>query len=664
MLIIKRGLGIVLVYIFAFMLFMPKIGVDKAEAVVPTIADYWNGAAEWQLHSIRSINGYDAVAWHGSAGTSIRVIGNTWYNFQRYCEVINNVAHLGMQCFKSTDKGLTWSAPVKVLVPQPGTVYSLHLTDGDFWYDAANNKWRALVQSLELGTGKHWQGCYFERAGSDPMGLFTTPSGFTQPAVSPKEIWSQIADNQNDDCVKLAGGKTNQVFDEGTFEIVEYNSATGRYTIALHGALWNNGVVGSYLQGVRGTVTTANFQTYTPLANDCTFDKYDTDKWNVDWSSTSNGSIGAGAGCMLKEGSYWYAIVEGADRNLIGVDGQNWTMGLFRSTSLSNVNWENWVSNPIPDFKPNQMKIEWQYPRLFKDADGITYLAINKAYPEDETSFRIYKLVSKTANQISVDDKSNQITYSGTWSNWDKNARNYYGTEKFSGQTGSYAQFTFVGTDIKWVGAKESNSGIAKVYIDGFLQATVDTYSQNSLYQQVLFSKSGLTNTQHTIKVEVTGTKNVSSSGTNIVVDKFDYITTTPPNIVAIKSIANRKYVQAQDGGANPLKANASNVNTWEKFQRVNNGDGTVSFKSLANGLYVQAQDGGNGDLKACSNGIGGSWEKFTIVDAGGGVIGLKSMANNKFVQAQNGGNGNLKACSNAIGGSWEQFIIVPWDDK
>jgi hypothetical protein len=368
----------------------------------------------------------------------------------------------------------------------------------------------------------------------------------------------------------------------------------------------------------------------------------------------------------LREFAAWqrYGITEGADINLAGTDGQNWTMGLFRSDSLTNTNWENWASNPMPNFNPRQIIIEWQYPRLFKDADGITYLAINKAYPASESSFRIYKLVSKTANQISVDDKSNQITYNGTWSNWDSTPQNYYNTERFNSTANSYAQFTFTGTDVKWVGTKENNSGIAKVYIDGVLQATIDTYSASSLYQQDLFTKSGMTNSQHTIKIVVTGTKNSSSSSTNIVIDKFAYITTTPPNVVAIKSISNYKYVQAQDAGANPLKANANAVNTWEKYCKVSNADGTISLKSLANNLYVQAQNGGNEDLKACANGIGGSWEKFSIVNANGGLIGLKSQANNLYVQAQNGGNNNLKACASAIGGSWEQFIIVPWDDK
>jgi hypothetical protein len=213
-----------------------------------------------------------------------------------------------MQVFKSTDKGLTWSNPVKVVEPTAGTQWSLHVTDGDFWYDSANNKWRALLQTLEEGSGKQWQGCYFERAGSDPMGSFATPSGFTQPAVSPKEIWSQIADSSTDHCVQLAGGQTNQVFDEGTFEIIKYDNSNGKYTIAFHGAFWDGGVVGSTIHGVRGTATTTDFQTYTKLVDDAIFDEYDTDKWNVAWNSSSNGSVGAGAGCMLQEGSYWYNI--------------------------------------------------------------------------------------------------------------------------------------------------------------------------------------------------------------------------------------------------------------------------------------------------------------------------------------------------------------------
>ncbi|MBA2943075.1 hypothetical protein HZF08_32935 [Paenibacillus sp. CGMCC 1.16610] len=94
------------------------------------------------------------------------------------------------------------------------------------------------------------------------------------------------------------------------------------------------------------------------------------------------------------------------------------------------------------------------------------------------------------------------------------------------------AQFTFSGTSVKWIGAKNGNGGIADVYIDGVLdQAGIDTYAASKQYQQVLYSKSGLTPGTHTIKVVVTGTKNPSSGDTVLVVDAFEYTSLTGSSI-------------------------------------------------------------------------------------------------------------------------------------
>lgn len=51
---------------------------------------------------------------------------------------------------------------------------------------------------------------------------------------------------------------------------------------------------------------------------------------------------------------------------------------------------------------------------------------------------------------------------------------------------------------------------------------------------------------------------------------------------------------------------------SWERFQLVNNADGTVSFKALKNGRYLQASLG-TGAIQA--NGLSiGTWEKFSKV--------------------------------------------------
>ena len=89
------------------------------------MTDYWDGKADWQLYYNRPISG-----WHEAAGTSIRVVEGIWYWFQRY-QMPNDPERLGIECRKSTDKGMTWSDPVKVINPEDGTPWERMATDGD-----------------------------------------------------------------------------------------------------------------------------------------------------------------------------------------------------------------------------------------------------------------------------------------------------------------------------------------------------------------------------------------------------------------------------------------------------------------------------------------------------------------------------------------------------
>lgn len=352
----------------------------------PTLNDYWNGNAVWQLYYNQPI-----ADWSGAAGTSIQVVNGIWYWFQRY--QVSGLDALGVQCFKSTDSGQTWSTPVHIVEPTVGTPWSKYATDGDAYYDASANKWRYLFQSLTTTAGAGWTCSYLERQGADPMGLFTTPVGFTNPAINNKEIWSQINNNTTNNCYKITGAE-NAIYDEGTPNIISKSGNV--FTVTFHGAANIGNPVAIY--GFRGIATTTDFQTYTPAAPDCILSSYDSNKWNVSWLGDLNGksgSVGVGAATSMQEGNYWYTLIEGCDISLSpppATTVQNWTFGLFRSTSLSSTTCENWTSNPV--FTPTQQILEWQYARLFKDG-SITYLAIDKANPAAERAFKIYKLIWK-----------------------------------------------------------------------------------------------------------------------------------------------------------------------------------------------------------------------------------------------------------------------------
>jgi len=125
------------------------------------------------------------------------------------------------------------------------------------------------------------------------------------------------------------------------------------------------------------------------------------------------------------------------------------------------------------------------------------------------------------------DDTDAALQYSGTWTHAGVSSGytsgDYDQTESWSQTAGDSMSVTFSGTAVQWIGPKNTNGGIADVYLDGTQVATVDTYSPaGKLYQQVLFSTGGLAAGSHTLKIVVSGTQNPAASADTVVVDAIN----------------------------------------------------------------------------------------------------------------------------------------------
>jgi photosystem II stability/assembly factor-like uncharacterized protein len=88
---------------------------------------------------------------------------------------------------------------------------------------------------------------------------------------------------------------------------------------------------------------------------------------------------------------------------------------------------------------------------------------------------------------------------------------------------GDTVQFPFVGTQIAWIGIMGPAQGIANVYLDGVLQATVDLYAPApGLAQQVLYRSAVLPSKGHVLTIAVTNQRNPSATDSVVTVDAFD----------------------------------------------------------------------------------------------------------------------------------------------
>lgn len=125
------------------------------------------------------------------------------------------------------------------------------------------------------------------------------------------------------------------------------------------------------------------------------------------------------------------------------------------------------------------------------------------------------------------------FSYTGTW-NTDTAATNaYQGDNHYSNTTNSYYQLTFTGTQAKIYTEKNSYLGIFAVSIDSGTEQMVDAYNSSRIDNTLLYTSPLLASGSHTIKVRLTGTKNVSSSNYYTTADRIDVLNTqnmTPIN--------------------------------------------------------------------------------------------------------------------------------------
>lgn len=87
---------------------------------------------------------------------------------------------------------------------------------------------------------------------------------------------------------------------------------------------------------------------------------------------------------------------------------------------------------------------------------------------------------------------------------------------------GAQIVFRFDGTAARWIGFRDPWSGLAHVYLDGVVQAEIDTYAAAHRAQSTLYAVEGLPAGPHALLVQAAGRRNERSGGTWVWVDAFE----------------------------------------------------------------------------------------------------------------------------------------------
>ena len=123
------------------------------------------------------------------------------------------------------------------------------------------------------------------------------------------------------------------------------------------------------------------------------------------------------------------------------------------------------------------------------------------------------------------------VSFTGAGWNTVADAKASGGSYQRSTVAGDTARFSFTGTGVRFVSITATGGGIATIKLDGAEVAQVDMYSSTVAFKRILFERTGLADSAHTLEIGVTGTESSSANSARVYVDAFEFTTSAslPP---------------------------------------------------------------------------------------------------------------------------------------
>lgn len=124
---------------------------------------------------------------------------------------------------------------------------------------------------------------------------------------------------------------------------------------------------------------------------------------------------------------------------------------------------------------------------------------------------------------IEEDDSKRAAVLSGTWSTVVEDAR-HGGSSKFNTNlnTSDAFQFTYAGYGFRFWSIRKSDLGIGELFLDGTSLGTLSFYNATQVNSAPIFTKLDVPLGLHRVELRATNTKQVASSGKNIVADAVE----------------------------------------------------------------------------------------------------------------------------------------------
>jgi hypothetical protein len=155
-----------------------------------------------------------------------------------------------------------------------------------------------------------------------------------------------------------------------------------------------------------------------------------------------------------------------------------------------------------------------------RDASGLQYVS-------DPVTVTVANTPPPATPVMRYEETDASVSFTAGWIQGDSGWPWSGDTAAYSVTPGAQATFTFTGKSVTWLGYRSNRSGIARVFVDGVFVSEVDMFARTDEVRVPIFTMSGLTDSVHTLTIEVTGLKNEDSLVDDgvipaVVVDAFD----------------------------------------------------------------------------------------------------------------------------------------------
>ena len=241
-----------------------------------------------------------------------------------------------------------------------------------------------------------------------------------------------------------------------------------------------------------------------------------------------------------------------------------------------------------------------------------------------------------------IDNRSSRISYSAGWGSYFGNT-GFAQSEHFSETNGAQASFTFYGDQFRVHGFRRNDLGRMEILLNGVSLTTIDCYQSSAAYNVELYQSALLTRGTHTVTVRVAGTKNASSSGTEIIVDAFSSrdsqsLAATPSGSSRIISSHSGKDLTETPGIA-PLKQFTWGAQPGQTWQLNPQADGSHHL-TRADGsgwVGIAGASTADGAAIALSSSPQDAFSRWQLLPTPGGAFTLRNAGSSRLADVSDG---------------------------